>query len=71
MLSRQIKVNRLFVNYKTKISKQKLFKKKVFEEMKKAYDKCKKLTEKDGHFKTYIRAMAELEMFVNEVKTTI
>jgi hypothetical protein len=39
--------------------------------MKKAYDKCKKLTEKDGHFKTYIRAMAELEMFVNEVKMTI
>jgi len=36
--------------------------------MKKAYDKCKKLIEKEGHFKTYIRAMAELEIFINEVR---
>ena len=35
--------------------------------MVKAYDKSKKIVEKDGHFKTYIRAMAELEIFVNEV----
>ena len=35
--------------------------------MVKAYDKCKKLIEKEGHFKTYIRAVAELEIFINEV----
>lgn len=35
--------------------------------MVKAYDKCKKLIEKDGHFKQYIRAIAELEQFINEV----
>lgn len=39
----------------------------AFEEMVKAYDKCKKLIEKDGHFKQYIRAIAELEQFINEV----
>jgi len=39
----------------------------TFEEMVKAYDKCKKLIEKDGHFKQYIRAIAELEQFINEL----
>ncbi len=33
----------------------------------KSYEKCKKIVEKDGHFKQYIRAIAELEIFINEV----
>ena len=39
----------------------------AFEEMVKSYEKCKKIVEKDGHFKQYIRALAELETFINEV----
>lgn len=39
----------------------------MFEEMVKAYDKCKKVVEKEGHFKQYIRAIAELETFINEL----
>jgi hypothetical protein len=33
----------------------------------KAYEKCKKIVEKEGHFKQYIRALAELETFINDV----
>jgi hypothetical protein len=40
---------------------------KVFEEMTKSYEKCRKLVEKEGHFKQYIRALSELETFINEV----
>ena len=40
---------------------------KVFEEMTKSYEKCKKIVEKEGHFKQYIRALSELETFINEV----
>lgn len=39
----------------------------VFEDMVKAYDKCKKITEKEGHFKQFIRAIAELEAYVDEL----
>lgn len=39
----------------------------IFEDMSKAYEKCKKLIEKEGHFKQYIRAIAELEVFINEL----
>ena len=39
----------------------------AFEEMVKAYEKCKKIVEKDGHFKQYIRALSELDSFINEV----
>ena len=39
----------------------------VFEEMVKSYDKAKKIVEKEGHFKQYIRAVAELEDYVVEV----
>ncbi len=35
--------------------------------MVKSYDKCKKIVEKDGHFKQYIRAIAELETYTTEV----
>lgn len=41
----------------------------MFEEMVKAYEKCKKVVEKEGHFKQYIRAIAELETFINELWT--
>jgi hypothetical protein len=40
---------------------------KAFEEMIKSYEKCKKIVEKEGHFKQYIRALAELEIFINDV----
>lgn len=33
----------------------------------KAYDKCKKVVEKEGHFKQYIRSIAELETYINEL----
>lgn len=39
----------------------------TFEDMTKAYDKCKKVVEKEGHFKQYIRSIAELEDFINEL----
>jgi translation initiation factor 3 subunit C len=39
----------------------------IFEDMSKAYEKCKKLIENEGHFKQYIRAIAELEVFVTEL----
>ncbi len=35
--------------------------------MVKSYDKCKKIIEKEGHFKQYIRAIAELETYIIEV----
>ena len=35
--------------------------------MVKSYEKCKKIVEKEGHFKQYIRAIAELEQWVNDV----
>jgi hypothetical protein len=35
--------------------------------MVKSYDKCKKIVEKDGHFKQYVRAIVELEQWVNDV----
>lgn len=41
----------------------------VFEEMVKAYDKCKKVVEKEGHFKQYIRSIAELETYINDLWT--
>ena len=37
--------------------------------MVKSYEKCKKIVEKEGHFKQYIRAIAELEQWVNDVNT--
>lgn len=39
----------------------------LFEEMVKSYDKAKKITEKEGHFKQYIRAVSELEDYVVEL----
>lgn len=39
----------------------------LFEEMVKSYEKAKKITEKEGHFKQYIRAIAELEDYVVEL----
>ncbi len=35
--------------------------------MVKSYDKAKKITDKEGHFKQYIRAIAELEDYVVEL----
>lgn len=35
--------------------------------MVKAYEKCRKIVEKEGHFKHYIRAIADLETFVCEL----
>ncbi len=35
--------------------------------MVKSYDKAKKITEKEGHFKQYIRTIAELEDYVTEL----
>lgn len=39
----------------------------LFEEMVKGYDKAKKIVEKEGHFKQYIRAISELEDYVVEL----
>jgi translation initiation factor 3 subunit C len=39
----------------------------LFEEMVKSYDKAKKITENEGHFKQYIRAISELEDYVVEL----
>jgi len=41
----------------------------IFEEMVKAYEKCKKVVEKEGHFKQFIRSIAEFETFINELWT--
>ena len=38
-----------------------------FEDLCKAYDKAKKVIEKEGIPRFYIRCLAELEDFVNEV----
>lgn len=35
--------------------------------MVKAYEKCKKVVEKEGHFKQFIRSIAEFETFINEL----
>lgn len=39
----------------------------IFEELVKAYDKCKKIVEKNGHFKQYIRCLADFEEFITDV----
>lgn len=39
----------------------------LFEEMVKSYDKAKKIVDKEGHFKQYIRTIAELEDYVVEL----
>lgn len=39
----------------------------LFEELVKSYDKCKKIVEKDGHFKQFIRCLGEFEDFINEL----
>ena len=40
----------------------------MFDELCKAYEKCKKLIEKEGHLKPFVRAIADLETFINEVR---
>jgi len=39
----------------------------LFEELTKSYDKAKKIVEKEGHFKQYIRGISELEDYVVEL----
>ena len=39
----------------------------IFEDLVKSYDKCKKIIESDGHIKSYLMAIADLETFTNEL----
>jgi len=39
----------------------------TFEEMTKTYEKCKKIVDKEGHFKQFVRAISEYETFIDEL----
>jgi len=42
----------------------------VFENLVKSYDKCKRLIEKEGHLKQYIRCLGEFESYIDSVGLT-
>ena len=43
----------------------------VFENLTKSYDKCKRLIEKDGHLKQYIRCLGEFEAYIDTVSVSL